>query len=59
MAIEQTVNNDTKATGGIIENSLKPRAIKSWMLTAHGRAETIAAWPEGSKQPTLRTTIQK
>jgi hypothetical protein len=29
------------------------------MLTAHGRAETIAAWPEGSKQPTLRTTIQK
>lgn len=43
MAIEQTVNKDTKISGGIIGKSLKPRAVKRWMLTAHDRAATTAA----------------
>ena len=38
MAIEQTVNKDTKTSGGIIGFSLKPCAVERWFVTAHERA---------------------
>ena len=38
MAIEQTVNKDTKTSGGIIGFSLKPGAVERWFVTAHERA---------------------
>lgn len=37
-ALEQTINRDTKVSGGIVGISLKPSAVQRWMLTAHVRA---------------------
>ena len=38
MAIEQTVNKDTKTPGDIIGFILKPGAVERWFVTAHERA---------------------
>lgn len=38
MAIEQTVNRDTKTSGGIIGISTNTAASQRWLLTAHDRA---------------------
>ena len=37
-AVEQTINRDTKTSGGIIGFSLRPGAVERWMLTSHLRA---------------------
>lgn len=38
MAIEQTVNRDTKTPGGLIGMSTNASATQRWLLTAHDRA---------------------
>ncbi|MGH0163445.1 UNVERIFIED_CONTAM: hypothetical protein FKN15_049046 [Acipenser sinensis] len=35
MALEQTLISDSKMRGGIIGFSMKPEAVKRWILTAH------------------------
>ena len=35
MAIEQTVNRDTKSPGGLIDMSTNASATQRWLLTAH------------------------
>ena len=37
-AIEQTVNRDSKTSGGIIGISTNPSATQRWIFTAHDRA---------------------
>ena len=38
-ALEQSVNRDTKTSGGLICMTLWPGAVQRWMLTAHLRAK--------------------
>lgn len=35
LAIEQSINHDTKIAGGIIGFSGKPGAVERWIVTAH------------------------
>ena len=41
MAIEQSINRDTKTKGGVIGSSLRCGAVQRWIATAHDCA-TIA-----------------
>ncbi|KAL9975370.1 hypothetical protein ACROYT_G012525 [Oculina patagonica] len=43
MAVEQTVNLDSKARGGIIGISRNPSALKRWFLTSHERSAITAS----------------
>ncbi|KAK1172863.1 hypothetical protein AOXY_G5551 [Acipenser oxyrinchus oxyrinchus] len=43
MALEQTLNRDSKMRGGMIAFSLKPEAVKQWILTAHERSAITTA----------------
>lgn len=39
--IEQTLNRDSKTSGGIVGISLNQGAVQRWVLTAHDRARTL------------------
>lgn len=43
MALEQSVNRDSKAIGGIIGITQRPGALEKWFLTAHERASATSA----------------
>ena len=43
MALEQSVNLDSKTKGGIIGISQRPGALQKWFLTAHERTATTTA----------------
>ena len=43
MAIEQSINRDTKTKGGVIGSSLRCGAVQRWIATAHDRAAITAA----------------
>ena len=43
MAIEQSLNRDTKTKGGVIGSSLRCGAVQRWIATAHDRAAITAA----------------
>ena len=43
MALEQSVNLDSKTQGGIVGISRKPGALESWFLTSHDRAAITTA----------------
>ena len=43
MALEQSVNLDSKTKGGIIGITQRPGALEKWFLTAHERAATTTA----------------
>ena len=38
MALEQSINTDSKSKGGIVGMSQGPAALERWFLTAHERA---------------------
>ena len=38
MALEQSINADSKAKGGIVGISIRPAALQRWFLTSHERA---------------------
>ena len=40
MALEQTINRDSKTKGGIIGISQKPGALNCWFITSHERLES-------------------
>lgn len=46
MALEQSVNLDSKTKGGIVGISQKPGALERWFLTAHERAAVTTATKE-------------
>ena len=46
MALEQSVNLDSKTKGGIVGISKKPGALERWFLTAHERAAVTTATKE-------------
>ena len=46
MALEQSVNLDSKKHGGIIGITLKPDALERWFLTSHERAAITTATKE-------------
>ena len=46
MALEQSVNLDSKSKGGIVEISQKEGALERWFVTAHKRAEGTTATKE-------------
>ena len=43
MALEQSVNLDSKTNGGIIGITQRPGALQKWFLTAHERTATTTA----------------
>ena len=43
MALEQTINLDSKTRGGIISISLNPSALERWFLTGHERIAVTTA----------------
>ena len=43
MALEQSVNLDSKTKGGIIGITQRPGALQKWFLTAHERTATTTA----------------
>ena len=43
MALEQTINADSKSKAGIIGISQNPGALDRWFLTSHERASVITA----------------
>lgn len=46
MALEQSINADTKRKGGIIGISQSPAALNNWFLTAHERCAVTASLKE-------------
>lgn len=38
MALEQSINADSKVKGGIVGISMRPAALRRWFLTSHERA---------------------
>lgn len=43
MALEQSINADSKSSGGVIGISQSPSALESWFLTIHERASITSA----------------
>ena len=43
MALEQSINADSKSKGGIVEITQSPAALNRWFLTAHERASITTA----------------
>ena len=43
MALEQSINLDSKTKGGIIGITQRPSALQKWFLTAHERTATTTA----------------
>ena len=46
MALEQSINADSKSKGGIVGMSQSPAALERWFLTAHERASVATALKE-------------
>ena len=46
MALEQSINEDSKSKGGIVGMSQSPAALERWFLTAHKRASVTTALRE-------------
>ena len=46
MALEQSINLDSKTNGGIIGISQKPGTLERWFLTSHERASITSAIKE-------------
>ena len=46
MALEQSINRDSKSKGGVIGMSQNPQAVERWFLTSHERAGTTTALKE-------------
>ena len=46
MALEQSINADSKSKGGIVGMSQSPAALERWFLTAHERASVTTAFKE-------------
>ena len=46
MALEQSINLDTKSKGGIVGISRREDAVERWFLTSHGRAGNIHSLKE-------------
>lgn len=46
MALEQSINADSKSKGGIVGISQSPAALERWFLTAHERASVTTALRE-------------
>ena len=46
MALEQSINRDSKSKGGIIGISQNPNAVDRWFLTSHERAAITTALKE-------------
>ena len=43
MALEQSINLDSKTKGGIISITQRPSVLQKWFLTAHERTATTTA----------------
>ena len=43
MALEQSINADSKSSGGVIRISQSPSALEQWFLTIHERASITSA----------------
>ena len=43
MTLEQSINNDSKSSGGVIGISQVPSALERWFLTIHERASITSA----------------
>ena len=43
MAVEQSINADSKSSGGVLGKSQSPPALEKWFLTIHQRAAIAAA----------------
>ena len=43
MALEQSINLDSKTKGGIISITQRPSVLQKWFLTAHERKATTTA----------------
>ena len=43
MALEQSINADSKSTGGVVGKSQNPSALERWFLTIHERAAITTA----------------
>ena len=43
MALEQSINADSKSSGGVIGISQSPSALERWFLTIHERASITSA----------------
>ena len=54
--IEQTINRDTKTSGGIVGFSLKPGAVQRWIVTAHERASVAGACAQLSEAKSSQHT---
>lgn len=46
MALEQSINRDSKSKGGIVGISTKENAVERWFLTSHERAAMVRAVKE-------------
>ena len=59
LTIEQTINRDSKTSGGIIGFSRKPGAVQRWIISAHYRAEMQKnwKWPDLTRSPEVFTKI--
>ena len=53
MALEQSINLDSKSKGGIVGISLNADALHRWFLTCHDRVAitTAVGWMCGSDDP--------
>ena len=59
MALEQTINADSKSKGGIIGISQNPGALDRWFLTSHERASVTTALKYMFTQERDRVDIHK
>ena len=46
MALEQSINADSKSKGGVVGITQNPSALQRWFLTAHERASVTTALKE-------------
>jgi len=59
MALEQTINADSKSKGGIIGISQNPGALDRWFLTSHERASVTTALKNMFTQECSHVNIHK
>ena len=55
MALEQSINADSKSKGGIVGTSQSPAALERWFLTAHVRASVTTSLKEMCGEKDLAT----
>ena len=59
MALEQSINADSKSRGGIIGISQNPGALHRWFLTSHERASVTTALKDMFTQERDRLDVHK